>query len=310
MIQLRILVVIVTHNGQHWLNDCLGSLRNSTILPDVLVIDNQSSDHTVAHIQQHFPEVQLIRANKNLGFGRANNLGLQQALRENYDYAFLLNQDAWIESDTLKTLIEQHQHHPGYGILSPVHLNREKTKLDSKFAKFVNQAENLELMSDLLLPDRSWQDVYTLDFVNAAAWLISRECLQVVGGFDPLFFHYGEDEDYVQRVSYYNFKVGFVPSARVVHDREGYVKQSDLRRSLPTQYKDCLITLKNVHRSFNTNLYIVLRNEVYHGLVALFTLDFNQLAVKLKLLRKIIAQSSAARRSWKYCMTYPKAYLT
>ena len=307
---MKILVVVVTYNGSRWIDECLESLQQSNISLDTIVIDNQSTDGTAAAIKRNFPDIQLIEAKQNLGFGRANNIGLKKALEEDYDYAFLLNQDAWIETDTLKTLIEQHQHHPGYGILSPVHLNREKTKLDSKFAKFVNQAENLELMSDLLLPDRSWQDVYTLDFVNAAAWLISRECLQVVGGFDPLFFHYGEDEDYVQRVSYYNFKVGFVPSARVVHDREGYVKQSDLRRSLPTQYKDCLITLKNVHRSFNTNLYIVLRNEVYHGLVALFTLDFNQLAVKLKLLRKIIAQSSAARRSWKYCMTHPEAYLT
>ena len=310
MIQPRILVVIVTYNGQCWLNNCLGSLHQSSIPLDVVVIDNQSTDATVATIKQGFPNVQLIETKQNLGFGRANNVGLKKALEEDYDYAFLLNQDAWTFEDTIQKLVYIHQKHPEYGILSPVHLNREKIKLDSKFAKFVSQAENLDLMSDLLLPDRTRQEVYALEFVNAAAWLISRECLRKVGGFDPLFFHYGEDEDYVQRLIYHKFKIGFVPHAQAVHDREGYVKQSDLRSSLPTQYKDCLIILKNVHRSFNTNLYVALRNEVYNALVAFFTLDLSQLVVKLKLLRKIIAQSSTARQSRKYCMTHPEAYLT
>ena len=274
------------------------------------MVDNQSTDNTVALVKEHFPKVQLIEADENLGFGRANNIGLKKALREDYDYAFLLNQDAWVEPDTIEILINIHRQYPEYGILSPVHLNREESHLDNKFARFVNQAENRDLMSDLLLPGRSLQDVYTVEFVNAAAWLISYDCLRKVGGFDPLFFHYGEDEDYVQRTKYHGFKVGFAPRARIVHDREGYVKQSDLRRSLPTQYKDCLIILKNVYRSFDTNLYITLRNEVYYALVALFTLDLSQVWTKLKLIRTIIARSSAARRSRQYCMTHTEAYLT
>ena len=63
-------------------------------------------------------------------------------------------------------------------------------------------------------------DVYEIKFVNAAAWLISRNCIETVGGFNPLFFLYGEDNDYLTRVKYHKFKVGVYPDANIYHDRE------------------------------------------------------------------------------------------
>ncbi len=306
---IRVLVVVVTYNGCYWINDCLGSLRQSDTPLDVVIIDNQSTDDTVTIIKEHFPEMQLIESQENLGFGRANNLGLKKALEEEYDYTFLLNQDAWIKPSTIKTLVDIQQCYPQYGILSPVHLNRRETSLDKSFANYLLEADSLSLMSDLLLPYLSPQRVYTVKFVNAAAWLISKKCLQMVGGFDPLFPHYGEDQDYVQRAIYYGFEVGFTPNTYIIHDREGYTKINDMHRSLARQYKDNLVLLKNVHRSFITNLYIAVRNEVYNVLVALYALDGSQVVVKLRLLYKIISKAEAVRRSWKYCTNTNSAYL-
>src|SRR5690606_11284840 len=62
--------------------------------------------------------------------------------------------------------------------------------------------------------------IFDIDFVNAACWLISKDCLKKVGGFNPYFFQYGEDRDYVNRVFYHKFKVGIVSSVFVHHDRE------------------------------------------------------------------------------------------
>jgi len=61
-------------------------------------------------------------------------------------------------------------------------------------------------------------------FVNAVAWLISRECLETIGGFDPLFFHYGEDDNYSQRVIYHGFKIGVLLKVFVIHDRATRVR--------------------------------------------------------------------------------------
>ena len=62
--------------------------------------------------------------------------------------------------------------------------------------------------------------LYPTEFVMAAHWLISKECLKKVGGFSPTFPHYGEDNNYIQRILYHGFKIGIVTNTRCVHDRE------------------------------------------------------------------------------------------
>ncbi|WPP53319.1 glycosyltransferase family 2 protein [Catalinimonas niigatensis] len=306
---MKVLVIIITYNGKHWVDHCLGSLTKSTLTSDVLIIDNRSTDGTPEYIEKNFPEFELNRSDANLGFGKANNVGLQKAIDEDYDYVFLLNQDAWIEPDTIKILVDIHQQHPEYGIISPMHLNKEKTSLDTKFSHFVSRSENKKLMSDLLLPNGHLRDVYTLDFVNAAAWLIPRECLKTVGGFDPLFPHYGEDNDFINRAIYYGFKIGFTPNTSIVHDREGYLKQPDMHRSLAKQYTDRLRLLKNIHLSFGQTLFSVLKEEIYYAMSALLKLDLSLFFIKVRLIRRIISQRRAIQKSRKYCMNTQTAYL-
>ena len=82
-------------------------------------------------------------------------------------------------------------------------------------------------------------------FVNAAAWLISKDCLSVIGGFDPLFFHYGEDENYCQRARFHNIKIGIANFALIKHDREkrNTKLEVDFSKKYFTAYKK-LIALK------------------------------------------------------------------
>lgn len=63
------------------------------------------------------------------------------------------------------------------------------------------------------------ETIYEVSFVMAAHWLITRRCLETVGGFSPSFPHYGEDDNYLQRVNFWGLKVGIVPEAKAVHDR-------------------------------------------------------------------------------------------
>ena len=104
---MKILTIIVSYNFEKWIERCLGSLKASSHPTDIIVIDNCSNDRTVEIIKTQYTYVRLIENHANLGFGKANNIGMQLALREGYDAVFLLNQDAWIGSDTLATLAEQ-----------------------------------------------------------------------------------------------------------------------------------------------------------------------------------------------------------
>lgn len=208
---MKVLVVIVSYNFECWIDRCLNSLRRSEHPVDTIVIDNASQDRTTAIIEQQYPEVRLIRNKKNLGFGGANNIGLQIALREGYDAVFLLNQDAWIDKQTIGTLLDVSKACPQYGILSPVHLTGRGDQLDRGFATYTK----------LQSPDRlPAYPIIEAPFINAAFWMIPTPVLRVVGGFSPLFYHYGEDKDYINRLKFHGYLLGYSPNVFGCHDRE------------------------------------------------------------------------------------------
>ena len=206
---MKILTIIVTYNGAQWYNRCFGSLQRSTIPVDIMVVDNASQDGTADWIAAHYPEINLIRLDKNLGFGQANNIGMRYALDHGCDYVFLLNQDAWLDSpDTLTKLVSIYNDHPEYGILSPMHLNVKKDGLVMEY--FCRRPDNKKLIEDLYLNQLT--DIYDTHYIHAAAWMLSRKTLEVVGGFNPIFYHYEEDGDYLNRVIFLIFMQFFLLS--------------------------------------------------------------------------------------------------
>ena len=207
----RILVITVTYNAMKWVDRCFGSLRDSRHPVDVFVVDNGSSDGTAEYIRNHFPEVMLHCTGENYGFGKANNIGLEYALANGYDYAYLLNQDAWVFPDTFDRLLEAHDAHPEYGILSPVQMTASMERPDPRF--------KIKCLDKELSAYESGR-IHDADFVMAAHWLVSRRCLQSVGGFSPAFRHYGEDDNFIHRALWKGFKVGFLAGTYAVHDRE------------------------------------------------------------------------------------------
>lgn len=214
----RVLVIIVTYNGMKWVDRCLGSIRTSMLPADVFVVDNGSSDGTQAYIRSAFPEVTVWESGENLGFGRANNIGLRRALEGGYDYAYLLNQDAWVFPDTFSRLADA-MDGGHYGILSPIQLTASADKPDPRFARWCPETAMQEWTS-LQNGNQTDGRVHEVGFVMAAHWMISRHCFSAVGGFSPAFRHYGEDDNYYQRALYHGFRCGILSSAGAVHDRE------------------------------------------------------------------------------------------
>lgn len=217
-------IIIVTFNGMAWIDTCLKSCINYP----TIVVDNASDDETVSFIETNYPNVKLLKHASNLGFGQANNIGIRYALDRGAEHVFILNQDAYLVDDVLDKLIDFQKKNSSYGILSPIHITGDKKKLDRNFANFMLKEDSGQFYSDFVLGN-ILASVYDVPFVNAAAWLISKKCLETVGGFDPLFFHYGEDDNYCQRVLYHGFKIGVLPQCYIIHDRENReIKQSPI----------------------------------------------------------------------------------
>ena len=198
-----------------WLDKCLKSCGNYS----VIVVDNASTDGTVSFIERNYPNIEIFIQDTNLGFGRANNIGISFALEQGAEHVFLLNQDAYLVDDILDNMVNFQIKNPQYGILSPIHITGNRKRLDKNFFNFMLKEKTGQFYSDFVLGNNIAK-VYEVPFVNAAAWLISRKCLEEVGGFDPIFFHYGEDDNYCQRVIYHGFRIGVLPKIYIIHDRE------------------------------------------------------------------------------------------
>ena len=102
---MNLYTIITTYNGVKWIEKNIQALIESSTKTKIIIIDNGSVDGT-QDIVKSFKAVQFIQSEENLGFGKANNLGIKLALEQGADYIFLLNQDAWIEKNTLSKLLK------------------------------------------------------------------------------------------------------------------------------------------------------------------------------------------------------------
>ena len=238
--------IVVTYNGAEWIKKCLSSLVEAPVVDHkILVVDNGSQDDTVTLIQNHFTQVQLLLPGGNLGFGKANNLGIEKALSAGADYIFLLNQDAWINTNTFPELIRCMEKYPEFGILSPIQLNADGN-LDNQFRKYYKAESNTQN-----------QQVDEIKFVNASGWFMTAACIERVGGFSPLFFHYGEDADYCNRVRYHGFKIGVATKCSYIHDRGGRAAVVlTTEKQIQQMFVANLVRLANINRGLwlNTSL--------------------------------------------------------
>jgi GT2 family glycosyltransferase len=207
-------VVIVSYNGDRFLPAALGSLVASAVRPDsVLLVDNRSTDQSVAVAKETAGDLPLevIDAGGNLGFGRANNLGIARALDAGADFVFLMNQDLKVHPDALTHLLRAADDHPAAGVLSPLQLNYDGSAVDPGLGGSVPPAMVVDGLAGRLA------DYYPAVFAPASALLVRAEVFRRVGGFDPLFFMYGEDEDLCRRVLKAGFEIGLVPAAHAFH---------------------------------------------------------------------------------------------
>jgi GT2 family glycosyltransferase len=144
---------------------------------------------------------------------------------------------------------------PEYGVLSPIQLNGEKDDFDLIFSFYVKKYWNYKSFKTQDFSNSL--SIFPVKFVMAAIWLLPIICIKKVGGFDPAFSHYGEDNDYVNRVYFHNYKVGVCPSALGYHDRKKRVKTN--KQQLFFDRLACYIILKNInYNGFTSLIYFIL----------------------------------------------------
>ncbi|HEY8884487.1 MAG TPA: glycosyltransferase family 2 protein [Chloroflexota bacterium] len=237
-------VVIVSYNVRELLLRCLASIEaaDSSTSIQTIVVDNASTDGSVDAVRAGFPNVLLVDATVNRGFGAANNLALAQA---HGNQVMFLNPDAELGSDALAELTRALWSEPGVGVVGPQLIFPDGTTQSSR-RRFPDiplaLVESTPIqqwwprfsgLDRYYVRDRSDKDRQEVDWLVGACLLARRAVLDEVGGFDERFFMYSEELDWCRRVRAAGWRVLYCPTARVIH-HEGQSSEQNLARRART----------------------------------------------------------------------------
>lgn len=221
-------IVIVNWNTKDLLRDCLDSVIKHTNKAEyeIIVVDNGSADDSVEMVKKNFPLVNVIENTENLGFARANNIGIKVSRGR---YICLVNSDIILLDHCLDKLMSFMDSSPGIGMAGPKILNADLT-LQHSCRHFPSIWNNLcqslglnhifpksPFFSDWIMNYWNHDSIRSVDALSGCFWMIRRKALEEVGLLDEEFFIYGEDLDFCRRMRNANWDIVFYPGAEAIH---------------------------------------------------------------------------------------------
>ncbi len=221
-------IVILNYRTKNLLKECLRSLRivKPALAMETIVVDNASGDGSAEMVLAEFPEVRLIRAERNLGYAGGNNLGLRAASGR---LVMIMNPDILIMPGSLETLVAFMDGHPKVGLAGPKLTNPDGTVQQScyRFHTVLTPVYRRTFLGRLPMGKRAVADYLMADFDHGEArevdWLLGgalvacREAIAAVGPLDEAFFLYFDDTDWCRRFWEKGWKVVYCPEAAMVH---------------------------------------------------------------------------------------------
>jgi GT2 family glycosyltransferase len=236
-------VIIVSWNARGYLRGCLESLRahGSALIHEIIVVDNSSTDGSPEMVESEFKEVTLIRAGGNLGFARANNLGIARATGE---VLALINSDVVLHEGCFEQLTAILVSRPEVGLVGPKVIGGDGKlqpscrrlpsvwnifcrvlALDAAFPKS-------SLFAGRDRPDLDPDKLAEVEVLSGCFWVARRTAVAKVGGLDERFFFYAEDVDWCKRFREAGWTVLYVPAGRATHFGGGSSSNAPLRYSI------------------------------------------------------------------------------
>ncbi|SRR6266545_4410012 len=218
-------IILVSWNTRELLLGCLESLSAAvgTLRTDIWMVDNGSTDGSVAAVRERFPLVRLIENHSNPGFAAANNQGIAASAGR---YTLLLNSDTIAEPASIERLVRFADGQPTAGIIGARLLNRDGS-FQASFADFPSLRS--ELLSVTGIGPRlfgRWYPSYgprrsqmarRVDWIQGACMLARRAAIEQAGPMDEQYFMYNEEIDWCMQMWRAGWEVWYLPEARIVH---------------------------------------------------------------------------------------------
>jgi GT2 family glycosyltransferase len=217
--QPRVSIIVLTWKNYDLTRDCLESLRKLDYTNiEIVLVDNGSGDGSAEKLASEFPEVRLIKNEKNLGFPGGNNVALRDALARNPDYFLLLNNDTLVAPDFLSKMIQVAESDDKIGIVNPKILYFEPSDRIWFAGGFYKPWWNTAKVCGENRRDvGKYDDTREITFVTGCAFLIKTSVVRQIGLLDEIFFLGFEDLDWTVRAARAGFRAFYVGSAVIWH---------------------------------------------------------------------------------------------
>jgi hypothetical protein len=258
-------IIVINYNGLRYCEDCFGSIRGLNYPNyEVIIIDNSSTDGSVAYVREEFPEVRIIELDQNFGFAKANNIGVDFARG---DYLFFLNQDTVVEKDCLNELIRAMELDPQIGICGGKMMFWSEKKVINSTGLIINNICFAWDRGSFELDLGQYDEDTDVVSISGGAMLIRKDLFNNLGRFDSKYFMYYEDLDLGLRTWLSGYRVVFVPKAIIYHKMQyshnnyHHFEYMDHRNRLRTILKN--ISLQNLIWMVSRSLFYDLRCIIF-----------------------------------------------
>ena len=269
-------IIIVNYNVKEFLQNLIYSIQKAAcnISTEIIIVDNHSEDGSVEFIREKLLPlggIKLIVNKENLGFSKANNIGLTEAKGK---YLLLLNPDAVVSEDTFQKMIDFFQSNPDAGlagckILSPdgtlqLACRRSFPGPWTAFCKVTGLSSlfpNNRLFAKYNLTYLNENETYEVDAVSGSFMMMTKETYEKVGGLDEEFFMYGEDLDLCYRIQKAGLKVYYVHTTQIIHYKGESTRRSNLDET--RYFYNAMHLFVKKHLSSSLLVELILRSAIW-----------------------------------------------
>jgi GT2 family glycosyltransferase len=281
-------IIVVNWNTREHLRKCLGSIETTVqrLSYETIVVDNASTDGSVAMLRESFPGVRLIENLENRGFGAANNQALRVITGR---YALLLNSDAVLKENAVSELFACMEDHPEAAMACGQLLNSDDSRQNSvaSFPSLLTLMTNMPLLEYLFpkrFPSKRYNHIgpVAVDSAIGACLMVRGEAMETVGLFDERYHFFFEETDWAYRMQRAGWKVLHVPSAFIYH-----LQGQSIGRDLPSRIAFYRARYQFFHKWRSRSCYLMVRVVILLRLVLDWLLTSIGIILTLGLVREL-----------------------
>jgi GT2 family glycosyltransferase len=223
---IKLSIIILSYNTSYLLKQTLASIPQHSDW-EIIVVDNASSDDSVAMVQRDFPQVLLMVNKKNVGFAAGNNQALRQAKG---DYLLLLNSDTIVQKNALENLLNAIEKDKTIGVITPKVILPDGAidlachrgmptpwRAFTYFLKLEQFFPGSKVFGGYHLTHEDFNVTHEIEAVSGVAMMVRREVIEQVGLLDERFFFYAEDLDWCLRIRQAGWKIVYFPDSVIIH---------------------------------------------------------------------------------------------